>query len=371
VPRLFVSVVLLLALASAAVAESSAIFGVATSSGSFNPALGQSVVVSYTTNPAGNVSLQVIDRDGYVVRHLVKSSPQTAGRHEVKWDGRDDRDRVVPDEAWSFRIELKTDRGSTTYFPAVNVSSDVGASQITFDRGSGIIRYVIAAPSRVHVQAGCARVVDPAKPSEGPVLRTVVDRQPRSAGSVIEQWNGLDQSGTIYVPDLPNFVIGVAAAPLPENSVITTGNRELAFAGTLTARSGKSLIPPRGGHAHHAGLTAAEDRAPSLTLTPEGAVSIAERVWRTSAPTLRFNAALAGPSAESLLATRGSIQVFVDGVRVREMTGAQNPENFSIDVAHLVAGRHILAVNWISPFGPVAVNAVALHVVAPAEQRSR
>lgn len=350
-------------------ASSATLSRVTVSPSSFNPSIQQTVSISFESDVRGTVSVQVIDRDGYVVRELEHDSRVAAGHHKVTWDGRNDRGEVVPDEAWSFRISLKTARGATEWFPASRPQHEATATDVTYDRSSGIIRYVLSAPSRVHLQAGCARVVDQSGRREGPVMRTVTNREPRIAGSVIEHWNGLDASGAISVPDLPDFVLGVAATALPEQAVITTGNRKIIYAESVTGRTGHSLLPPREDHSHHAGLSSSQDVSPPIRLERRDARDDKSRTWMVSESPLRFSVRAEGPAAADFVEQRGSIQLFVDGVRVSESPAVENPSDISLDTAALSPGRHIVAVNWASPFGPVAVNAVAIDVIRQRETR--
>jgi hypothetical protein len=49
--------------------------------------------------------------------------------------------------------------------------------------------------------------------------------EPRAAGAVIQQWNGFDETGSVYIPDLGGFTCWVETIELPENAIITVGNR--------------------------------------------------------------------------------------------------------------------------------------------------
>jgi hypothetical protein len=90
---------------------------------------------------------------------------------------------------------------------------------------AGTLVYTLPVASRVHFQAGSAKP-NARGEHEGPVLKTIVNREPRAAGRITEMWNGFDESGTIRVSDQPDFVLALAVAPLPENSILTYGNRE-------------------------------------------------------------------------------------------------------------------------------------------------
>ena len=66
----------------------------------FNPA----TVIVYELDEPGVVDLQVFDLRGRLVRILVAGQPQTAGRHERTWDGRDTSGRNLPTGTYLCRL---------------------------------------------------------------------------------------------------------------------------------------------------------------------------------------------------------------------------------------------------------------------------
>ena len=77
------------------------------------------------------------------------------------------------------------------------------------------------------MQAGTVQTDSKRGKATGPVLKTIVNREPRPTGPVIETWLGLDESGSFYVPDLRGFSVSVAATSLPENALISVGNQKI------------------------------------------------------------------------------------------------------------------------------------------------
>lgn len=67
----------------------------------FNP----STMISYELPVPGPVRLVVYDAKGRLVRHLTQPGIQTAGRHEVAWDGRSDGGVVMPSGVYFCRLE--------------------------------------------------------------------------------------------------------------------------------------------------------------------------------------------------------------------------------------------------------------------------
>lgn len=62
------------------------------------------------------ISLDIADEDGKVVKHAVGSGLFGPGSHQFAWDGRDDSGRVVPDGTYHVQLTLK-DENRTIEFP--------------------------------------------------------------------------------------------------------------------------------------------------------------------------------------------------------------------------------------------------------------
>jgi hypothetical protein len=348
-------------------AQGSAIRDVSVSRGFFNPSLGQTVRISLKLAHAGKLSILILDRDGYPVRSLVANKPTPAGQLSVPWDGKDDRGEVVPDEAYSTRIDFAGAGRRSSYFPGNQPPHGYDVPPTYYDRRGGILAYRLEGPARVHLQAGCAMIDPKTKEPVGPVLKTVVNREPRLGGSVVESWNGYDESGTIFVPDLPHFVVGIAATALPDNSIITIGNRKTTFLERAAHRRGHSLFSVRDtNHHHHLGLTALQDVSPPLEIRPDADWSQKSRRWKVRGTDLTLAVSVTGLTASVFLGEPGEVTAYVDE---KPVATQRRPENgrvvFRIPASKLPPGDHVIAVNWISDYGPVAVNAIRVKSAGP------
>ncbi|HEV2719130.1 MAG TPA: FlgD immunoglobulin-like domain containing protein [Thermoanaerobaculia bacterium] len=312
---------------------------------SLNLSSGETVTIHMRARHASLLRLQVIDRDGFVIRTL-PTSQGIAGDNRCVWDGKDDAGEVVPDEAYSFRVVA--DRADE-YFPAARDAAMAAVDPLSYSRATATLTYALKAPSRVHVQAGTVHG------AEGPVLKTIVDRQPRGAGIVAEHWNGFDESGSLYVPDLPGFAVAIAVTPLPENSVITFGNKKRSFIEYAAQRHSQSLFRRRAHAAHHAGLDVFNDVAPALTLVSDRA--------------LRLQLHMTGPTASAFARQPGKIFVFVDSKLV--MTRAATTTIEPIEIPIRDDDEHVVAVNWRSDYGPVAVGVLKMRRPSEAQGASR
>jgi hypothetical protein len=345
-------------------ANRSAIQDVSVRPGFLNAALKQQATFSFRLGKSGDITVLVLDRDGFPVRRLAENRVK-AGQQTLNWDGRDDAGVPVPDEAYTIRIDLKAGAATYTYFPAQDPPGEMfNLTKATYDRREGLISYTLPKPSRVHCQAGTAKL-DAAgvKGPHAPVLKTIVDRQPRLAGSIVEAWDGHSESGDlILVPELRDFVIGVACTPLPENAVITGGNRNTTFRDYASARKGKSLLVPRAaGDHHHAGLTGLQDTSPVLALDVQRSES-----GRPYQVTMDLS-----PTAASVLRSLGGrVVVFVDGEMISSHAPGPLPMKLPLPDT-LKAGPHVLAVNWATGRGPTGVGTLRLQIPAPSAKEAQ
>jgi hypothetical protein len=228
----------------------------------------------------------------------------------------------------------------------------------SYSRRSATLTYSLSQPSRVHVQAGTSTIDPATKQAAGAVMKTVVNREPRIAGTIAEHWSGFDESGLVFVPDLPDFVVAIAASPLPENSIITFGNRKRQFLETLANRHGTSLFTKRARGEHHTGLQTADDVSPGLVIAPLNAAwSAADRAWiaEPGVP-LRLKLSVEGPTAATFQTHPATVEVFVDGKRIG---GQQEKRTDIVEVPSLANGAvRRVSINWNSDWGPVAANTI-------------
>lgn len=324
---------------------------------SFNPSLSETVAITVRTPQPSRVSIAVLDRDGFVTRTLASDAAST-GTYVANWNGRDATGEVVADEAYSFKVDVASAAGHWTYFPATATPKSHAVQARRYSRQNASLLYDLPKAARVHAQAGSAARDSKTNEYDGPVLKTLVNREPRPAGAIVESWNGFDESGAVYIPDLPNFVTAILATELPENAVIAYGNRKRTFLEVAARRTGTSLLPPmkEQSHAHHHGLTALEDASPSLTVTPVGGAWDAQRKsWVVQGNKARMTIRLDGPTAERVARQPGRLIVFVDYVQKLERRVRKATETIEIPLGSRPA---VVSINWQSDYGPLAANTV-------------
>ncbi|HTD82186.1 MAG TPA: FlgD immunoglobulin-like domain containing protein [Gemmatimonadaceae bacterium] len=328
---------------------------------SLNVAADEDVTLAIDFGQPGAASVLVLDRDGYSVRTLALAQP-VHGTASFLWNGRDDRGQLVADEAYAFRVEWRGDGAVDVYNPGEEAAPASAIDVGSYDRRTGTLTYTLPGPSRVHVQAGTA-VPDPkTKKLVGPVMRTVVNREPRIGGAIAEHWNGYDESDTIFVADLDNFVVAIAASPLPENSVLTFGNRQRRFVDTLAARGGASFFHRHGHEGHHLGLRTEDDLSPVLKIEPLNATwSQTEHTWISNdAKRLRVRMTIVGPTASAFRRHPATLELFVDGRRVDQRRATTDVVEIPLDQRN---APQRISINWNSEWGPVAANTIQVRSV--------
>jgi hypothetical protein len=333
----------------------------------FNPTLDEKVQISFVVNSGGELSVLVLDRDGFAVRSLVSRQPVKAGRLSYSWDGRDDQGRVVPDEAYSLKVDLSASDGVHSYFPANSFSAEIKPEIGYYDRQTAVFSYRLPVAARVHVQAGLNHRDEKSGEVQGPVLKTLANREPRPAGAVIETWNGLDETGSYYIPDLVDFAMAVAATSLPENAMITVGQKKQSFIDRALTRRGASLLTHSSvNHQHHGGLSALDDVSPTLHVRASNASPVPTgNLWKVDGSTLKGKLVLEGSSADSFAKQPGALMIFLDANRIETKRAPTSGMLFEVPLTELTPGPHIVAFDWASEYGPVAVTSLRVQVSGP------
>lgn len=73
-------------------------------------------VISFVLRRASIVTVDVLDSDGRSIQTLVQSKSEPAGRVSYTWNGRDERERVVPEGVYRPRVRLRQ-HGRTIVMP--------------------------------------------------------------------------------------------------------------------------------------------------------------------------------------------------------------------------------------------------------------
>jgi hypothetical protein len=163
-----------------------------------------------------SLSVDIVTQEGDVIRSLSlplkdKSEKQLA----AQWDGKDAIGDVVPNEAYFPVLHIEDKKGNkrTISFFATSGGEEV----YDFEKNirSGAIEYTLPAASRMLVRSGI---------KNGPMLRTIIDWEPRTAGFHADRWNGRDADDVIDVEQHPQVGYLIVGYRLSDHAILTYGN---------------------------------------------------------------------------------------------------------------------------------------------------
>jgi len=334
------------------------------SKSSFNPSLDEDVALSYKIKDDATVTVHVYDPDNGLVKTLLEKVKQKAGKHTVVWDGCDSTGSVVPDEAYYFTIDVEDLRGTRhVYDPATfsgGESKDVLKSEIQPETQTVV--YQMPEMGRVNIRIGT---------KGGPLLKTLVDWKPRVAGQITEYWNGMDENNLMDLTRNPKSKMVITYFTLPENTVITYGNKTIGYRQYKQAVLDKKrpqkpehprVLKPKFPISLHYTRPRTEDYAPSINVT----LPHVREVGDDGIPVLKGRILVRvelGETESFLTEQRYEITFFLDGLFYAEDEAGYTPYNWVWDVTDVKAGEHILTVNLASFKDQIGVRSLKVKVV--------
>jgi hypothetical protein len=336
------------------VSNAGAIRAVELSRAWFSPARGQTTEILLTVAEVGKATVLLLDRDGVPVRRLAVDREIAPGKLSLVWDGRDDSGRLVPDEAYSLKIDFASSTGEETYFPAREKAEQVHFAPEYYSRQEGVMRYTLLKAARVRVEAILGKYM--AGRIRGPVAATIVDGEPRTAGQIVEYWNGFDRLGAVQISTLPDFALVITADFLPENAIITTGNRKVSLVGGKDVpEGGAALLDP-------APCSSMSEGLPSMTVRLSGANrSSSTKAWQVgSGDALHLSCSLAGPTVSSFVAGKGALKVYLDGRELDYDAPEGTEAQVDVPMEDVSEGGHLIVVNWVNGCGNVVARCLPI-----------
>lgn len=180
----------------------------------FDPTQSGSVSITLRTDEPAILELLVYDVRERLIRRVSSPGLVEPGSHELAWDGRDERGRIVPPEAYHYVVSGTSESGEVAIFDA---SDSTGGERVTveateWDPDAGVVRYRLPGPARISLRVGLR--------GGGPLLAAPLEWVPRGAGPHSQVWNGRDSSDVLSLADHPRLIVNVVAFALSENSVI-------------------------------------------------------------------------------------------------------------------------------------------------------
>jgi flagellar hook assembly protein FlgD len=321
------------------------IFAVSVSSPSFNPSQNETIRLVYRLSREARVTVRIFDCDRFLVRELASGAVRKAGQNSETWDGKDLGRKVVPNEAYFFEIEADVPGSDHAVYDPVTFSGgepfDITESRVSQE--SGTIEYKLSQPSRALLRVG---------QSGSALFRTIVDWQPRAAGTITEYWNGKDESGFVNLFNRKSYTMVLSYFTLPDASVITTGNAKYGYAEYRAGWQSSRLRKPDRPMANlrkispHFTQSRLTDRSFRVNVSfPE-----IEKSGRLDLPAVPQGEVLArieiSPGDRAVLQNqRFEVILFTDGEFHIEDEWGYLPLNIPWDLKQLPPGEHLLTVN--------------------------
>ena len=329
---------------------------------SFNPTAGENIAIYFNTTRPSKAMVQIFDRNDFLVREMMVQDSDNPGVYEVAWDGRDQEGNIVPDEAYFFTIEANAFTGELTHYdPTVFSGGENFDFPTTFQKKGQSITYELSENSRVLIRGGI---------SNGPLLKNLVNWEPRLAGVNQEPWDGKDASETFMASEQEGFTLMSDAQTLPENSILTSGNSEYTFmvyqteiAGDRPAKesrpkmmTNKNPIDP----GYYRPLPEGEIPRFYLKLPedlPKNAKS--QPVVRGKLP---IKIILEEKVKRSITEQRYEIICYVDFRFITEQEEGYSPATWVLDTQKIPNGEHIITVNVVTFNGQMESSNCKIYV---------
>jgi hypothetical protein len=308
----------------------------------FDPGAGERVAIRFRLSEAARVALHVYDGRDLRVRTVSSDGEDSAGDHTLQWDGRDDRGRPVPPEAYRYTLAARNAANESVEW---DLSDQTGGEvlrgiQVTWDAEAGVVRYALPKPARVNLRVGLQ--------AGGPLLRTLANWVVRPAGAQAEPWDGRDASGVLELADHPKLALTLQAYAFSANTILVGPPPEaIHLIGDLgpdaTRRIPKRDVPPRRFSPVARPLGSLRDVA--LEIAAVNPASTNGNGKPVVAGPVAFRVDVAEAERARLLAERFEVGFFVDGRPVFENEVGFLPMTWTWDPTGANPGAHVITAN--------------------------
>lgn len=180
----------------------------------FMPEKGEHVSIGFTLSEPAQVMVRIYDGRDLLIRRIVRQALFKPGEHAVVWNGKDEAGNDVPPEAYHYTIVATGSDGNEVEHDLTDYTggNTVTVKDVSWDKKTGQIQYVLPRPARVHIRLGIG--------GGGPYMRGLLDWVPRMAGLHKVRWNGMDESGLVNLTSHPRLDLTVMAFSLSDNVII-------------------------------------------------------------------------------------------------------------------------------------------------------
>ncbi|MBI3893167.1 MAG: hypothetical protein HY303_16735 [Candidatus Wallbacteria bacterium] len=289
----------------------------------FDPAKGDAVVFSFRLQADALVTLALFDLAHRRVCTPLDGAALRAGLQTVAWNGATDGGGRAGAGQASYPVlsAAASDAPVATWDP-VSFSGGqplaVPPTDWRFDAARGRVVYSLERSARVRIRAGV---------HGGPLLKTLIEWAPRTAGNHEEPWDGKDDAGIYDVSAAKGFTLVLDAYSLPDGAVLLQGTPggSTGIVAAKTAKADaerasllrKTLLAPARPLDPHFLSAHALDSTPGFRIELVGAATGSSTLPIASNPA-QVRVTLDDATASQLLSDRFEIIAYVDMQRVFE-----------------------------------------------------
>lgn len=178
------------------------------------------VSIDFDITETADVELRIYDARELLIRNIVSDGMLSKGRHNLAWDGRDNAGQVVPAGAYHYTLTARSAKNESVEYDLTDLTGgeELTAKRIAWDGDRKYISYALNKPGRVNIRIGLQ--------GQGPLLRTLLEWEPRLAGEHQEPWDGMDNSGVLDLSTHPKREILIQAFTLSKNTILVGNGKE-------------------------------------------------------------------------------------------------------------------------------------------------
>jgi hypothetical protein len=324
----------------------------------------QTAAIHFRLSAPARAAVHLYDGRNLRVRSLGSAAVLPAGAHRVAWDGRDERGRPVPPEAYTYAIEVTDAAGAQVRWDVTDSTGgeEVPVERVRWEPESDALRYALPEPARVRIRIG----MEP----PGPLLATLVDWAPRAAGAHAEPWDGKDASGVLDLSSHSKLLLAAEAFSLPRNAIVVgppEGGPRFLDGLDTDARRESTARPRRMYDYASQPIEARRDFPVRLEVLGDPPRNHEGLPRVSGAVPLRIS--VAEGDLASLMNERCEIVVFVDGLFWFEAETGFLPMTWRWDASGANPGVHYLTVNVRGYEGHFGMGTVKVDVAPAVAER--
>ncbi len=310
---------------------------------SFNPSIKEQTTISYNLSKPASVTINIYDPDHGLIRTVTDKKNLNPGKQKIIWNGKDMNNHIVPDEAYFFTIIAEDKNGNKEIYDPTAFSGGVehDITNASIDPQNFTTTYKMPEMGRVMIRIGI---------QSGPLMNQLVDWEPRVKGMITEYWNGKDSDNLVDIYNHPKFKMIIVYFTLPENSVISFGNKSANYRDYKTTITSNIPSKPKRTRSQtrlsrHYILPRTADYEPVIKMT----FSNIQDKDSTGIPVLKgktlVKVELDEKDKQVFQNHQFEICFFLDYMFFAEDEAGYTPFNWVWDLSNVKEGEHLLTVN--------------------------